>query len=73
MTRDDIIRMARQVGFVLDEADFIYPNPRRSGIQLELERFAALVAQHEREACRRAFDAYLLTSDPGPLRARGNA
>ena len=25
----------------------------------------------EREACRRAFDAYLLTSDPGPLRARG--
>jgi hypothetical protein len=26
----------------------------------------------EREACKRAFDAYLLTSDPGPLRARGN-
>jgi hypothetical protein len=57
MTRDDIIRMARQVGFVLDEADFIYPNPRRSGIQLELERFATLVAQHEREACAKLCDS----------------
>lgn len=25
----------------------------------------------EREACAKLFDAYLLTSDPGPLRARG--
>jgi hypothetical protein len=74
MTRDDIIRMARQVGFVLDEADFIYPNPRRSGIQLELERFAALVAQHEREACAKVAEEGLIGHTIAKaIRARGNA
>jgi hypothetical protein len=34
----------------------------------ELERVNAQLL----ETCRRAFDAYLLTSDPRPLRARGN-
>ena len=46
MTRDDIIRLAQEAGFICDEADFIFPNPKRAGIQLELERFAALVEQH---------------------------
>lgn len=32
----------------------------------------ALQVADEREACKRALDAYLLTSDPGPLRARGD-
>ena len=43
MTRDDIIKMAREAGF----------NPvSYTGANLELfERFAALVAAHEREAC----------------------
>ena len=41
--QDDIIRMAREAGFegLLDKA---------WGIE-QLERFAALVAAHEREAC----------------------
>jgi len=64
MTRDDIIRMAREAGI---ECLMVRPE------DMVLHRFAALVAAHEREACKRAFDAYLLTSDPGPLRARGNA
>ena len=43
MTREDIVRMAREAGF----------NPvSYMGANLEsFERFAALVAAHEREAC----------------------
>ena len=48
MTRDDIIRMAREAGF-----GFMTEKPKRKthmqcGID-DLERFAALVAAHERE------------------------
>ncbi len=47
MTRDDIIRMAREAGYQHPDAvgtceDFAY---------FDLERFAALVAAAEREAC----------------------
>jgi hypothetical protein len=41
----------------------------------DCQRFACVqtrkAVEAEREACKRAFDAYLLNSDPGPLRARG--
>lgn len=62
MTRDDIIRMAREAGF----RD---PNPHdgcmglafdfRDGVDTgaSLERFAALVAAVEREACAKVCDA----------------
>ncbi len=40
MTRDDIIRMAREAGFEFKDR-----------AEPKLERFAALVAAHEREAC----------------------
>jgi hypothetical protein len=46
MTRDDIIRMAREAGLAITY------NERDEDGWLELERFAALVAAHEREACR---------------------
>ena len=46
MTRDDIIRMSQASGVLMTTP---------SGVQIwcpdELERFAALVAAHEREAC----------------------
>ena len=45
MTRDDIIRMAREAGF----DDFFTRD-------LALERFAALVAAAEREACAKVCD-----------------
>ena len=45
MTRDDIIRMAREAGLAL--ASFC----RWSAYSDDLERFAALVAAAEREAC----------------------
>jgi hypothetical protein len=48
MNRDDIIKMAREAGF----------NPvSYTGANLELfERFAALVAAREREACAKVCD-----------------
>jgi hypothetical protein len=50
MTREDITRMAREAGFLVDEADFITaPKNGRIGFQTELERFVALVAEAERE------------------------
>jgi hypothetical protein len=42
MTRDDIIRMAKEAGYGLSLSDMHAP---------ALERFAALVAAAEREAC----------------------
>lgn len=45
MTKDDIIRMAREAGAQVAHHDLVeYWNPT-------LERFAALVAAAEREAC----------------------
>jgi hypothetical protein len=44
MTRDDIIRMAREAGFS-------QPWTAPTSTQERLERFAALVAAYEREAC----------------------
>ena len=79
MNREDIIRMAREAGFIADEADFLFPpKNKRVGIQLEIERFAALVASAEREACAIVCDD--LWEDDGTayecaeaIRARGQA
>ena len=51
MTQDEIIRMAREAGLlkmiqVKHVVDKVYEIPSE-----KLERFAALVAAHEREAC----------------------
>ena len=54
VNRDDIIRIAREAGFITDEADFIYPpkTPRR-GIGLEIERVIVLAAaEKERQMIR---------------------
>jgi hypothetical protein len=51
MTRDEIIRMANEVGFVAygeDAGEYRIPTPAFHG---RLERFAALIAEAEREAC----------------------
>jgi len=45
MTRDDTIRMAREAGIIQPEIVFTH-----------LERFAALVAAAEREACAKVAD-----------------
>lgn len=48
MTRDDIIRMAREAGFEYSGSELSWESVICTE---ELERFAALVASAEREAC----------------------
>ena len=51
MNRDDIIRMARDAGFIDADQDSVWIT---DGFWTrELERFAHLVAEQERQACAR--------------------
>jgi hypothetical protein len=52
MTRDDIIRMAREAGFATSWTE---------AAGQALEHFAALVAATEREACKNLWEAQRLT------------
>jgi hypothetical protein len=72
MNREDIIRMAREVGIEFD--------PRWGTCytgNVQLERFAALVAEHEREACAKVCDGMdhngvMIAADcAAAIRARG--
>ncbi len=76
MNRDDIMRMAREVGFVAygeDAGEYRIPTP---AFHNRLERFAGLVSAAEREAC-----AKVCEDAPEPdgqdladrIRARGQA
>ena len=47
MTKEDIIRMAREAGFNVEQGYLL----RITGIDEDLEHFASLVASAEREAC----------------------
>ena len=53
MTQDEIIRMAREAGFI----------PNGQAERAWLERFAALVAAHEREKLEDAYPAYIPYTD----------
>jgi len=72
MTQEDIIRMAREAGFNVEQGFLL----RVTGIDEDLERFAALVAAAEREACARLVD-HILKEGGGTwgdaIRARGQA
>ena len=52
MTRDDIIRMAREAGAFFDGDCSVYDMPEHC-----FEKFAALVAAAEREACAKVCEA----------------
>ena len=61
MTRDDIIRMAREAGFRAGHIELYGSDPMpfvapcsATDCMPELVRFAAIVAAAEREACERA-------------------
>ncbi len=64
MTQDEIIEMARQVGLWPAVTD-IFPK--------ELEAFAKLVAEKEREACAKQLDALGCDHCATAIRARGQA
>lgn len=75
MTRDDIIKMARDAGFygseILGEHDYDVV-----GLVADLERFAALVAATEREACAKVCEESHWSLDDrneyaAAIRARG--
>ena len=73
MNREDIIRMAREAGWDSHHAEF----------DTRIERFAALVASAEREACAKVCDRYVNSSSDheagtamnlqDAIRARGQA
>ena len=71
MNRDDITRMAREAGIDEPESDWMY--------WAAMERFAALVAADEREACAKLCDALHYEVDAygeqcaAAIRARGQA
>ena len=63
MNREDVIRIAIEVGFYDGEVD---------KCQLMLERFAYLVAQQEREACAKIADTAEPYNSADLIRARSN-
>ena len=52
LDRDEIIKIALEAGFNLEQGFLL----RVTGIDEDLERFAVLVAAHEREACAELCD-----------------
>ena len=56
MTREDVIRMAREAGFEIEQPS---DGHNVSGDNACLERFAALAAATEREACAQLVDHIL--------------
>ena len=56
MNKEDIIRMAREAGFESHDISLNFPK--------ELERFAALVASAEREACALRAEEFLTEPEP---------
>ena len=59
MNRDTIIRLAREAG--------LWDVLEMQALLPELERFAALVAAHEREECAKAVDDSANICAPGPV------
>ena len=56
MTRDDIIAMAREAGLLPEKSNIAYQHPM---YEFYIERFAALVAVAEREACAKVCEELL--------------
>jgi hypothetical protein len=70
MNREDIIRMAQEAGWSVG-GGFVMPI-HAGHITHELERFAALIAFAEREACAKQLDALGCDHCATAIRARGN-
>ncbi len=56
MSRDDIVKMAREAGMHLDDL-YLYTSDLGAHVDA-MARFAALVAAHEREECAKVCDRY---------------
>jgi len=53
MNREDVIRLAQEAGFDVEIVGFFNYKPQHifTGVDADIQRFAALVAAAEREAC----------------------
>ena len=59
MTKEEIIEMAEGAGFFVKENEAYSPSSQEDHeLTLYLERFAKLVAEHEREACANICEDY---------------
>lgn len=72
MDKEDIIRMAREAGWEMDDSCVLEPQVVWYISQGQLERFAALVAAAEREACAKRLDAVGCDHCAENIRLRGN-
>ena len=79
MTRENIIRMAREAGFPFNKYGLLQGNEEGEiDADENLERFAALIAAVEREACAELceqmdHDGVMIAADCAEaIRARGN-
>ena len=77
MTKEEIIEMAKLAGWEMDDSFVLEPEIIWYICQGQLERFAKLIAQKEREKCARIADEWVLAY-PHPsktiaeqIRARG--
>jgi len=58
MTKEEIIEMAKLAGWEMDDSLVLEPEIVWYISQGQLEAFAKLIAQHEREACAKITDSY---------------
>ena len=76
MTKEEIIEMARQAGFLTNEIKSYVISPYTSEDQdlyQELEAFAKLISEKEREACAKLCESYFERVMASRIRARGEA
>ena len=76
MKTEDILRMAKKARFFVNVNEAFSPlHYQDRELTKHLERFAKLVAQHEREACAEMVDSYVgFDSELSEsIRARGEA
>jgi hypothetical protein len=77
MTRDEIIKMLRNSGAIVTPIGFVTEPPTLTVVDV-MERFAKLVAQHEREACAEIAENWNSNGFPrvgvaAQIRARGQS
>ena len=58
MTKEEMIELAKQAGWEMDDSLVLEPEIVWYISQGQLETFAKLIAQHEREACAKIADSY---------------
>jgi sugar-specific transcriptional regulator TrmB len=63
MTDKEVIQMAKEAGWEMDDSCVLEPQVVWYISQGQLERFAALVATAEREACVKVCDSYDVAED----------